>query len=144
MQYKDTLAVEEVKYPESPVVIYVDGVEVNYSVKPIMKSNKTFVPIRETFEAMGATVKWDIRDRAVYATKDDIKIKLVINYYEALINEKRVPVSTPFVYKNKTMIPLRFVGEAFGGEVKYVKDDQSIYISISEKYDDIESSLSFN
>ena len=39
--------------------VYVDGIKVNYPVKPIVKNGTTLVPIRETFEAMGVKVEWN-------------------------------------------------------------------------------------
>ena len=111
--------------------VYVDGIKVNYPVKPIVKNGTTLVPIRETFEAMGVTVEWNEEERSFYSTKGNTKIKLEVDSNRAFINDQpKILSMAPIIYKNKTMIPLRFVGELFGGIVDYNPDNQNINITM--------------
>lgn len=111
--------------------VYVDGVKVQYTVKPIVKDGTILVPIRETFEAMGATVGWDQEEQSIYAIKKETKIKLTVDSYTSYINEQPKELLTPPInYKGKIMIPLRFVGEAFGGSIDYNSDTNNISINM--------------
>ncbi len=122
---------KEQEYVTSTSEVYVDGKKVEYPEKPINKDWTTLVPLRETFEAMGAKVKWDQEERAVYANKGNTKIKLVIDSTEAQFNgETRILLVPPILYKSKTMIPLRFVGEAFDGKVHYDPNNKNINITM--------------
>lgn len=122
---------KEQPYATSTSEVYVDGKKVEYPQKPIIKDGTTLVPLRETFEAMGAKVKWNQEERAVYANKGKTKIKLVIDSTEAQFNgETRTLLVPPILYKSKTMIPLRFVGEAFDGKVHYDPNSKNINITM--------------
>ena len=49
----------------------------------------------------------------------------------AYVNEQpKILSMAPIIYKNKTMIPLRFVGESFGESVDYNPDNRSINITM--------------
>lgn len=117
----------------TPPDIYVNGEKVDYPVKPIIRNGATLVPIRETFEAMGVEVVWNQEEGSVYATKGNQDIKLQIGSNRAWINNKEIDLQeAPIVYEGKTIIPLRFVGEAFNGKVYYDNDVNEIYIIMPE------------
>ena len=126
-----TTKATEQPYTTSTSEVYVDGKKVNYPVLPILKYGTTLVPFRETFEAMGATVEWDPKEFAVFANKGNTKLKLIIDSTTAQINgETRSLIAPPILYKGKTMIPLRFVGEAFVGDVQYDPNSKNINITM--------------
>lgn len=61
--------------------------------------------------------------------KDNI-IYLQLGSYQATINFKVVKLDTPpQLYKNRTMVPLRFISEAFGAKVEWSQSAQKITIS---------------
>lgn len=61
-------------------------------------------------------------------------LKIWINVKDGYINDKKVELETPPIIVNKrTMVPLRFVVEAFGGEIYWNGSDQSIKIIFSKK-----------
>lgn len=116
----------------SSSAVYVDGAKVNYDVKPIVKDGTVLVPIRETLEAMGATVGWDQAENSIYVTKGRTKVKLTLDSDQSYINGQPKKLLTPPInYKNKIMIPLRFVGEAFGGSIDYNTHTNDINITMS-------------
>ncbi|WP_186278802.1 stalk domain-containing protein [Lysinibacillus sp. BW-2-10] len=126
-----TIKANEPDYPISSSEVFVDGKRINYPIKPIVKDETTLVPIRETFEAMGATVKWVQHERAVYATKGETEIKMTVDSTSALTNEQQITLTAPpILYKGKTMIPLRYVGEAFDGKVHYDPTNKKINITM--------------
>ena len=104
----------------SPSLVYVDGTLVVYPVQPILKNGSTLVPLRETFEAMGAVVTWNQQEQKVTAKNGNKEVILAINSSVGYIDGQMLHLTTPpILYQSKTMIPIRFVGEAFGGEVDY-------------------------
>ncbi|WP_194287241.1 copper amine oxidase N-terminal domain-containing protein [Gracilibacillus oryzae] len=124
---------EEEEYSPSASVVFVDGMKVNYPVRPIIKDGTTLVPLRETFESLGATVKWNEEERSVFATKGNKDLYLKINSHKIMINEQPRQISVPpVIYNGKTMIPLRLVGEAFGGTVEYDPESKIITITMSD------------
>jgi N-acetylmuramoyl-L-alanine amidase len=109
---------------KTPVVI-LDGQRLNFEVDPIIENDRTLVPLRAIFEAMGAHVQWDAATNTVTAVRDGIKVILTIGSTQPTVDGKVWPLDVPAkIIKDRTLAPLRFVGEAFGGKVEW---DQSTY-----------------
>ncbi|MEO3944428.1 copper amine oxidase N-terminal domain-containing protein [Gorillibacterium sp. CAU 1737] len=126
---------------QSPVV-YIDGVQLNFSQQqPVVLKGRTLVPMRAIFEALGATVQYDGKTKAITATKKDDSfdkyvgdktIKLQLDSTKATIQaepskefaenavNKNVTLDVPAqTIHNSTMVPLAFVGEALNCHVKW-------------------------
>lgn len=100
------------------IQIKIDGVAIASDVAPEIKNNRTMIPIRVISENLGATVEWS--NPIVTVTKNEIEIKLNINDGSTTKNGKSVLLdSKPYAKNNRTMVPLRFIAEAFGCEVNY-------------------------
>jgi len=103
---------------ETNVNIMINKDLLGYNKSPIIKNGRILVPLRSIFEAMGIEVRWDEAERAVYAWKDTNSVKVIIDSNFALRNEEIFELDqAAIIYKDSTYVPLRFIGEAFGGEV---------------------------
>lgn len=120
------------------LTVFINGNKVSFDVPPALKNDRTLVPIRAIFEAMGAEVNWDSTNQTVLAIKEGTSIKLVINSKIAKINgidssQLDVPAT---LYKDRTLVPLRFVGEAFGGTVDWNEKSKNVNITLSDSNSD--------
>jgi hypothetical protein len=109
-------------HDEPLVIVDMDKVEFP-DAKPYLdhEINRVRVPIRFVAEAMGAQVQWDQPTQTVTITREGLVIKLVINQTTALVNGQPLPIDAPpKLVQNRTMVPLRFVSEAFGAKVEWV------------------------
>lgn len=96
---------------------------------PIIKNGRILVPLRSIFEAMGIAVEWDEINKTVTSVKEDTIVKIQINSDIAFINEEPIQIDQPaIIYKNSTYVPLRFVGESFGGNVVWNEDTRTAVI----------------
>jgi len=115
-------------YNSSPyqdqVMVMVQGKEVSYDSAPyIDNNNRTMVPLRVITEALGANVVWDDKDRSITITYETGVIRLVIGSGQALVNGKEKTMDTiPVIKNNRTMVPLRYVGEFMGAQVSWDGD----------------------
>ncbi|MDA8333718.1 MAG: copper amine oxidase N-terminal domain-containing protein [Peptococcaceae bacterium] len=92
----------------------------NLTDQPVVLHGRTFVPMRELFEALGATVEWDGEYQVVTATKGSTTIKLQIGNTNAYINGNQQQLDdAPFIQNGRTYVPLRFAAEALGENVSY-------------------------
>ena len=41
------------------ITVFVDGEQINFDVDPVTENDRTLVPMRAIFEALGATETWD-------------------------------------------------------------------------------------
>ena len=95
-------------------------VVVNSEVKdlvaaPMIKDARTFVPFRALAEAFGADVEWVEATQSVVAELNGVKVVMVIGEEAYTVNgvAKTADVA-PFINGASTMVPVRFVAEAFG------------------------------
>ncbi|OQB13607.1 MAG: Carboxylesterase NlhH [Firmicutes bacterium ADurb.Bin193] len=121
-------AEDELKQPEEIKVIF-NGKKLEFDVPPMIVNDRTLVPFRALFEAMGATIHWDEATQTVTGVKDTITIQLKIDYNIANVNGKEIELDTPAMLVNsRTMVPLRFVSENFNMNVSW--DDETKTIEI--------------
>ena len=118
----------------SPISVYLDGRPLTFDVPPQIINNRTMVPLRAVFEAMGATVEWDDGTQSVTGSKGGTVVVLTIGNTSPAINGKKVAIDQPAVIvNNRTLAPLRFVAEAFGGNVQWDDDSQTASITTGGK-----------
>lgn len=126
------LLVPYVSSAEQPISVYIDGQKQSYSQPPVSKSGATLVPLRGIFESLGAEVKWNQDTQTVTAVKESTTIVLKIGSKQPTINNSVKPIDVPGqIIKGSTMVPLRFVGEALGADVKWDGTAKKIAISSS-------------
>ena len=115
--------------PSSPRVI-LNGKQLDFEVPPVIQNSRTMVPLRSIFEAMGANVYWDATSRIVTASKGAITVVLPINSSITKVNGNECNLDVPArIVNNRTLAPLRLVGEAFGGRVDWDGNTKTIYIN---------------
>lgn len=113
----------------SGISIYLNGELLIFETEPIIESNRTLVPFRAIFEALGATVDWNGIDRKVTANLNGIKIDLKIESTTAYVNEKTLILDVPAkIINERTFVPLRFIAKNFGFIVNWDEITKSIYI----------------
>ena len=87
-------------------------------VAPYVKNNRTYVPMRYLGEILGAEVVWDDAARTATLTRDDTVVVFTIGSTNYTINgESKTADVAPEISNNRTMLPARYVAEAFGATV---------------------------
>ncbi|MGE5328307.1 MAG: N-acetylmuramoyl-L-alanine amidase [Deltaproteobacteria bacterium] len=124
-------------YNERPVSLIVNNKILKPKVPPVVLNQTTLVPARAVFEEMGAKVFWKQSTKQVTIKSTKNTIVLVVNSDAAVVNGKKEKLTIPAkVINENTMIPLRFVSEKLGMEVKWNADSYSINISDKKTGDD--------
>lgn len=102
------------------VKVFIDEKPLVMDVSPVIVHDRTFVPMRAIFEALGAELVWDGLEQSVVARSGEITIQLWIGRTDALVNGKGVTLdAAPFILESRTMVPLRFVSEAMERQVQW-------------------------
>ncbi len=115
------------------IKVKIDDVEVVFDQQPIIKDNRTLVPMRGIFETMGATVKWDNSTRTVEGIKNDIVVIMTIDDKVIQINDKSIVLDVaPIIVNSRTLVPLRAVAEAFDSEVEWDGVTRTVIINTNE------------
>jgi len=102
------------------VAVFLDGLPVNFDVQPVIRNNRTLVPFRAVAEALNVKVAWDGATRTVSAADGKNCIRLQIGNRIAYRNGTPIVLETPAtILAGRTLVPLRFFGEAFGCKVAW-------------------------
>lgn len=90
------------------------------------------VPLREIFEQLGAAVQFLPRTRTITASRGSTNISLQLGESVGYVNGKPKSLATPAQnIAGTTMLPLRFLSEAFGAEVKWDANARLVAISLA-------------
>ena len=91
---------------DRPIRVMVDGAELAFDVDPVIENDRTLVPMRLIFEALGAKVDWDEATRTALAVKGDVKISITIDSAELMKNSKAVALDAPArLIGGRTLVP---------------------------------------
>ncbi|NNG66458.1 stalk domain-containing protein [Caldanaerobacter subterraneus] len=118
--------------------VYLNGVRIDTGdVPPFIENGRTMVPLRFFSENLGAAVKWDGNTQTVTVQGDGVNIKLTVGKKEVFVNgQKKVVDVTPRLVSNRVVVPLRFVAEAFGAQVKWNKEESKVVLQWNAKITD--------
>lgn len=127
--------------------VYVDGKPVQFNSDlgyPVIKNDRTLVPVRIISEDMGYEVKWDNHTQKVTISDAKTKIEFKIGDKTAIVNGKVVPIDTRVdangkvvqvdtkaqLIGSRTYVPIRFITENFGGTVDWKVVGKTLYVYI--------------
>ena len=122
---------------DAQVKLNIDGRNIDVSVAPMIKNNRTLVPVRIISEELGAKVKWNNADRSVYITKGDRSVLLRVdrNLIEYTINGVKsydLSDAAPQIVNDMTFVPIRLIGNALGVGIQWNQDSRTVAIDSKE------------
>ncbi len=91
---------------------------------------RTFVPLRAVFEAIGAEVLYDEKNQIITSKTSDIEVIMQIGSRTLKKNGTEIKTdAAPLIINERTMIPLRAVAEAFGCSVVWDEHSNTAVIN---------------
>lgn len=102
-------------------------------IDPFVKKStgRTLIPIRMVTEAMGGTAEWDNDKQQVTIRLRDKYMVMVVGQAAATANGRSVTLDQPpLIIRDRTMVPLRVVLEAFGAQVAWTQELHQIDITL--------------
>lgn len=118
-----------VGYANDGITVTLNGDKIDFDVQPQLINDRTMVPLRKIFEAMGAYVDWYGDTQTVVATKDDKVVTAKIDDTKLYINgEVKTLDVPPMIVDGRTLVPARFVAESFGANVDWNGATQTVVI----------------
>lgn len=105
-----------------PLEVTLNGTYVSFpDQQPYVVNNRTMVPIRTLAETLGFTVEWVSANNGIKLTKGNMTMWVWVGSTTYYINNVKYTMDVkPFVTNNeRTMVPIRFISEAFGYDVKW-------------------------
>ena len=113
----------------SQIRVVVNGEEIAPDVQPIVQQSRVLIPLRVVMEELGAKVVFDTASKTITVTKAGTVLLLPIGSKTAQINNSQVVLDVPaMMVANRTMVPLRFIGQALGCSVLWQEAVKTVLI----------------
>ena len=110
--------------------ITVDGKTLYSDVLPYIKNDRTLVPMRAIFEALGAEVSWDDATKTAIGKKGGVEVKITIGENVLYKSGEAIELDAAAEITNdRTMVPVRAISEAFGSTVEWDNDTKTAVIT---------------
>ncbi|ACB85976.1 stalk domain-containing protein [Natranaerobius thermophilus] len=116
---------------EGSSVIDIDGEEEEMDTTPVFQNGRAFLPFRAIGEALGAEVEWDADDESVTANLAARTAIFYLGQTTAFVDGEAFEMDTePFMDDDagRTLLPIRFVAEAFDAYVDWDSETREITI----------------
>lgn len=112
------------------VNITIEGNKSDFGSNAIISGNKTYVPMRELFEGLGASVQWKDETKSAIAVVDNSIISFNITENTVVKDNKTYLSDCDCkIIEGKTYIPLRSILELLGYKVDWNGENEKIDIS---------------
>ena len=120
---------------DDDIKVMLDGERIAFDVQPQIIDERTMVPLRAIFEALGASVDRDQETQTVTAVKGDTKIALTIGKNVIYVNDEPIELDVaPLIIDERTLVPVRAIAESFGLDVGWDGENATVIIkSVVEK-----------
>ncbi len=114
------------------ITLILNGSRVSPQVAPYIDSNgRTMVPLRFIMESMGADVDWLAAEQGIVINRGTTTLKMGIGRRQAEVNGQSITLdTTPVLRNDRTMVPVRFISQAFGGQVSWDPASQTVSITL--------------
>lgn len=132
-------------FAANEVTVNYNGEKMVFDANPFIESDRMLVPMRAIFEAVGAEVSWQADTRTVVAALSTnektsfilLQIGTDVAFISSLdktnatataVNTKKTLDAPAKIVNDRTFVPLRFVMEELGCDVKWNPDTYTVDI----------------
>lgn len=110
----------EIKMTIGSETAYVNGEAHTLDAAPVIRNNRTMLPIRFVAEKLGASVEWNEDSTVTIVTAENIEIKIAVGSAVATVNGIEKELDSPaFIESGRTFLPVRFVAQVLGADVEW-------------------------
>lgn len=103
--------------------------------QPIIVNGRIMIPLRALLNSLGVSdnfINWNQHSKEASFIHNDISIKLVVDNLNVTVSDKKTLIDVPpIIYKDRVLIPARFVSETLGYIVEWEDTTKTAYISSS-------------
>lgn len=114
---------------EKPIPVYYNDETLQFHIDPIILQGTTLVEFRPIFEKLGLLISWNPDTKTISGFKEGLSVELQLGSLIAKVNgvEQQLQLA-PIIVNERTLVPLRFVGEAAGSYVQWNNVDRIIHL----------------
>jgi len=112
-----------------PIDVFLDEEFIDFDVPPVVQNQTVYVEFRSLFQALGFTVAYNDKTKVISGVSKKTRIQMKVGSSDTLVNG--VPSSVPakpIAINGRTLVPLRFIGEATGLIVKWDSAANAVFL----------------
>jgi len=112
-----------------PIEVVLDDEPIDFDVPPVVQNQTVYVEFRSLFQALGFTVAYNEKTKVIAGVSKKTRIQMKLGSSDTLVNG--VPSSVPakpIAINGRTLVPLRFIGEATGLIVKWDSAANAVFL----------------
>lgn len=114
------------------ITVTVSGNKVSFDQTPVLYNDRTMVPVRKVFEALGANVDWNNSLQTAVGKKGDRTVTVTVGEKKIDVNGRQFDIdAAPIVVSDRTLVPARAIAEGLGCNVEW--DGGEKVVSITPK-----------
>ncbi|AFC32095.1 hypothetical protein PM3016_5395 [Paenibacillus mucilaginosus 3016] len=96
----------------------------------INHNNSTLAPLRQFAETLGFAVEWHPDTQSITVSKDKKTISMTLYQNTVYIDGTPIQLDiSPVLHRDLTMVPIRFISEAFGSTVEWDNEHRRVIIN---------------
>ena len=128
---------------QTPAIhVTVNGMDVPFDTAPIIVNDRTMVPMRAIFEALGMAVEWDGDTQTVTASGNGVEITTTIGQTEVIKRTQNGEETfetdqAPIIKDDRTLVPVRFIAEAASCWVDWNMPSRTVVITSDDAPENI-------
>lgn len=116
-------------FDRNSILVMLNGRYMDFDVAPMIVNDRTMVPMRTIFQALGAEVDWNGESKTIMARHGENFITMQVGRNEMFLNDKKIELDAPStIVDGRTLVPLRAVAEAIDTQVFYNPDTKTVVI----------------
>ena len=115
---------------ENDIAVTVNGERVKFDARPQIIDDRTLVPLRAIFEALGAQVNWNADTKTVTAERQETQVSLTIGSNALIVNGEQKTLDVPAqIIQDRTLVPVRAIAESFRCIVDWDGERQMVTVT---------------
>jgi len=119
---------------ERDIRVVLNSKELSFDVPPQIIDDRTMVPMRAIFEALGADVEWSGDTQTITATQGDTIITMQIGNAAIIVNGEAITLDvSPLIVDGRTLVPVRAVAEGLNADVEWNAGTRTVMITRKEQ-----------
>ena len=130
-----SLMTNSIVFANNNIKVTLNGNQIQFDQPPVIRNDRTLVPIRAIFEAMGMMVSWDNTTKKILAIGNDWAISMQIDSYWIAYGSTessstiQAMDTTPCIINDRTYVPVRFIAEVTGYDVDWDEAGKTVVIT---------------
>jgi len=114
---------------QTQISVQLNSNTLNLNPPAIVRTGRVFVPLRGTFEQMGASVVYE--NGQINATGRGHNVSLTIGSNQAVVDGQNQTLDVaPFIIGASTYVPLRFLSQSLGAQVNWDNNNDVVTLTM--------------